>query len=100
MTVGTQQPMGDLLIAALLTALLLFWLMLAYQVLLDILRSDDLNGTRKALWVASLLCLPLVGALGYIVRRGASTSLRHSRSVQSQQETFEDYIRSVAHSKE
>jgi hypothetical protein len=46
------------------------WLMLLFQVTVDIFRSHDLSGPAKALWVLLVLVFPYLGVLLYVIFRG------------------------------
>jgi hypothetical protein len=93
--IGVNFPLADLVASMLYLALIVFWLMLAFHVMVDLFRSRDLSGIRKALWVLFILVLPI-----YLVARGGSMHERDQRAVRERQHDLEDYIRSIAHSKE
>lgn len=44
--------------------------------IVDIFRRDDLGGGRKVLWLLTVLVLPLVGTLLYLLLRPAGATLR------------------------
>jgi len=53
-----------------------FWmtfLMMFFAAFADIFRRDDLSGISKALWVLTLLILPILGILIYMIVRPAVT---------------------------
>ena len=93
-------PLWDVFMATLYLVFFVFWLLLVFHVLADIMRSHDLGGPQKAGWVLGILVLPLLGTFIYLVVRGGSMHERDRRTVQTQQAAFEDYIRRVANSKE
>jgi hypothetical protein len=97
---AANYPLFEVFISMLYVALIIFWMMLVFQVMLDIFRSHDLSGAQKALWVLFILILPLLGALLYLVFRGGSMHERQSHVLQAQQKAFEDYIRKIANTKE
>ncbi len=97
--IGVNYPLADLAVSMLLLALIVFWLMLSFQLMANLVNSPDLSGGAKALWVLLILILPLIGALIYLVARGGSIP-RPPRAGSDQQRVLEEYIRSVAHSKE
>ncbi len=98
--IGVNYPLADLVVSMLYLALIVFWLMLVFHVMADLVRSHDLSGGAKALWVLFILVLPLAGTLIYLVARGGSMHERDQRAVRDRQRDLEDYIRSIAHSKE
>ena len=97
---ASPYPLLDVFISTLYFAILIFWIILIFHIMLDIFRSHDLSGGAKALWVLLILVFPLLGGLVYLVIRGGSMHERQLHAVQAQQKSFEDYIRKVANSKE
>jgi hypothetical protein len=97
---AANYPLFDVFVSTLYFALLIFWIILVFHVVLDIFRSHDLTGTVKALWVLFIFILPLLGCLVYLITRGGSMHERQVHQVQAQQKAFEDYIRKVANTKE
>jgi len=80
---ASTYPLLDVFISTLYFAILIFWIILIFHIMLDIFRSHDLSG-----------------GLVYLVIRGGSMHERQLHAVQAQQKSFEDYIRKVANSKE
>lgn len=97
---ATGYPLLDVFISTLYLVLFIFWIILIFHIMMDIMRSHDLTGPMKAFWVLFILVLPLLGGLVYLIVRGGSMHEREVRAVQAQQKSFEDYIRKVANSKE
>ncbi len=98
--IGVNYPLADVVVTMLFLALIIFWLMLAFHVMVDLFRSPDVRGGATALWVLFILILPLAGTLVYLIARGGSMHERDRRAERDQQRAVEDYIRSIAHSKE
>ena len=92
--------MADVFVSTLYLVLMIFWIILVFHVVVDIFRSHDLSGPGKALWILFIVMLPLVGSLIYVVVRGGSMHEREVAAVQAQHKAFEDYIRTVANTKE
>ncbi len=46
------------------------YLVVLFQVVIDIFRSDDLSGLGKAVWVIALLIVPALSAIIYLIIRG------------------------------
>ena len=76
--------------------LFFMWIMLVFNVIGDIFRSDDLSGWGKALWTAFIIFIPYLGVFVYLIARGSSMSQRQINQVQSQQAAVQDYIRTTA----
>jgi hypothetical protein len=72
------------------------WLMLLFQVTLDIFRSHDLSGTSKALWILGILVFPYLGVFAYLIVRGGKMQEHQVGAIREQQAAVEQYIRSAA----
>ena len=96
---ATAYPIFDVFASTLFFAILIGWVVLVFHIFQDIMRSHDLTGSAKALWVLLILVLPLMGCLLYLVVRGDEMHLRQERVHQLEREAFEDYIRRVAGTK-
>ncbi|MGB5759244.1 MAG: PLDc N-terminal domain-containing protein [Acidimicrobiales bacterium] len=76
--------------------LFFMWIMLVFNIVGDIFRSDDLSGIAKAVWLAFIIFLPYLGVFMYLIVRGDKMSMRQMRQAQSQEAAVQDYIRSAA----
>jgi len=74
------------------------WLMLLFNVIIDVFRSKDLGGLAKAGWILLVIVLPLFGVLIYIIARGDKMSERKISDAQANQAEFDSYVRDVASS--
>lgn len=72
------------------------YLMVLFNIILDIFRDPKLNGWMKALWVVFLVFLPFLTALIYLIARGGGMAERGAREVSHERQAAEDYIRRVA----
>ena len=61
---------GQVLLTVLEFMLLVLWVWLAITVIMDVFRSHDLNGWKKAFWLLLIVLVPLVGVLIYVIARG------------------------------
>jgi cytochrome c-type biogenesis protein CcmH/NrfG len=61
---------GQVLLTVLEFMLLILWIWLAITVIMDVFRSHDLNGWKKAFWLVLIVLVPLVGVLIYVIARG------------------------------
>ena len=72
---------GEVLIILLLVYLMLMYIVIMITVIVDVLRSHDLSGAKKAFWVIALMLLPIVMLIVYLFSRGDGLGMRaHSRS--------------------
>lgn len=76
---------GQALLTVLEFMLLILWIWLAISVIMDVFRSHDLNGWKKAFWLVLIVLLPLLGVLIYVIARGDEMKA-HQLSGQRQQE--------------
>jgi ABC-type multidrug transport system fused ATPase/permease subunit len=72
------------------------YLLVLFQIVVDLFRDTDLSGFAKALWIIGLIFLPLMTALVYIIARGAGMAQRQRSAVQRAKADSDDYIRQVA----
>jgi hypothetical protein len=61
---------GQALLTVLEFMLLVLWLWIAITVVMDVFRSHDLNGWKKAFWLLLIVLVPLLGVLIYVIARG------------------------------
>ena len=69
------------------TLFLFFWiavLLVLFRVFADIVRSRDLGGWAKALWVMFVILVPFIGAVAYLIVRAHSMSERDIEATQRQ----------------
>ena len=76
---------GQALLTVLEFMLLILWIWLAITVIMDVFRSHDLNGWKKAFWLVLIVLVPLAGVLIYVIARGDEMKA-HAVSDQRQQE--------------
>ncbi len=92
--IGTVQALG-IFWGALYFALIIFWMILVFHIVMDIFRSHDLEGVAKFLWLLFILVLPLIGCLIYVLVRGNGMHQRDVQGALGRQKAFEEYIRSI-----
>lgn len=100
MLLANGYPMLDIFMSILYFMLFVFWIILMFHITYDLVRSRDLKGWQKALWVILILILPLLGALIYLIARGETMMQHEQKDIEERQKAFEDYIRRVANSKD
>lgn len=72
------------------------YLMIMFQIVVDLFRDKDLGGGSKVLWMIGLIFIPVLTALIYIVARGKSMAERQHATMQRVKTDTEQYIREVA----
>ena len=76
--------------------LLMAYLVVLFQVVMDLFRDRDLYGWAKAAWIFFLIFFPVLTALIYLIARGQGMAERNLASAQAAQSDAENYIRSVS----
>lgn len=87
---------GQVLWSLLWFFLFFIWIMLFFNVAIDIFRSSDLSGVAKAIWIIALILLPYLGVFIYLIARGDKMHERAAKDFQAQEAATADYIRNVA----
>ena len=61
--------------------LLMAYLMILFQIVIDLFRDHTVGGGMKAVWVVGLIFLPILTAVIYLIARGGGMAgARHGRS--------------------
>ena len=76
--------------------LMVAWIWTIIAVIGDVFRSNDMSGAAKALWVLSIIVIPWLGVLGYILVRGGGMEKRRLQALADAQEAQRTYIQNVA----
>ena len=80
----------------LMTFVLVAYLLVLFQIIVDLFRDKELGGLSKAIWFIGLVFLPFLTALLYIIFRGRGMSERQVAAVRDARAETHAYIRSVA----
>jgi len=96
MLLAAEFGTGQVLWSMLYFFLFFLWIMLIFNVIGDIFRSNDLSGWGKALWTAFIVFVPYFGVFVYLIVRGSSMAQRQVDQAQVQQAAMQDYIRTTA----
>jgi ABC-type multidrug transport system fused ATPase/permease subunit len=72
------------------------YLVIMFQIVVDLFRDQELGGGAKVLWVIGLIFLPVLTAIVYIIARGSGMARRQLASVQNARAATETYIKEVA----
>ncbi|HOM14874.1 MAG TPA: SHOCT domain-containing protein [Rubrivivax sp.] len=72
------------------------YLIIMFQIVVDLFRDHELGGFAKVLWVIGLIFLPVVTAIIYIIARGSGMSRRQLASMEKAKAQTETYIKEVA----
>jgi Short C-terminal domain/Phospholipase_D-nuclease N-terminal len=72
------------------------YLMVLFQIIVDLFRDRDLSGWWKAIWIIFLIIFPFLTALIYLIARGRGMAERHAGEMKRAQVATDQYIQSVA----
>lgn len=89
-------PLLDLIWTMLIWFLLFAWLVVIGFVIVDIFRSDDLNGLAKAGWILFVVFFIWLGVAVYLIARGESMSHRYAAAAASRGPDGRVYSRTTA----
>jgi len=86
----------DIVWLILSTFVFVAYLLVLFQILIDLFRDHELGGGFKALWIIGLIFLPVMTALVYIIARGRGMAERQRAAVQRAKSDTDAYIKEVA----
>ncbi|KRA97928.1 hypothetical protein ASD83_12740 [Devosia sp. Root685] len=78
------------------TFFLITYLIVLFQIVVDLFRDREIGGFARAIWVIALIFLPMLTALAYLLTRGGGMGQRQIRASQEARAEAETYIRNVA----
>jgi len=78
------------------TFVFIAYILILFQIVVDLFRDHELGGGFKALWIIGLIFLPVMTALVYIVARGRGMAERQRAAMQRAKSDTDAYIRDVA----
>jgi len=86
----------DMVLLMVSTFFFFAYLIIMFQIVVDLFRDSELGGGSKVLWIIGLIFVPMVTAIIYIIARGRGMASRQQASVQKAKAETETYIRGVA----
>ena len=72
------------------------YLIVLFQIIIDLFRDAELGGGSKVVWLLGLIFLPVLTALLYILARGRGMAERQRVAMQRAKSDTDAYIREVA----
>jgi hypothetical protein len=72
------------------------YLIVLFQVVVDLFRDSEMGGGSKVIWLIGLIFLPVLTALVYILARGGGMAARQHAALRSAKADTDAYIREVA----
>jgi len=86
----------DLVLLIASTFVFVAYLIVLFQIVVDLFQDTELGGGSKVLWLIGLLFVPVVTALIYILARGRGMAGRQRDAASRARAGAEAYIRDVA----
>ncbi len=86
----------DLIWLMISTFVFVSYLIIMFQIVVDLFRDSNLGGGSKVLWIIGLVFLPFLTAIVYIIARGRGMADRQQATLQRSKSDTDAYIRSVA----
>ena len=86
----------DMVWLMLSTFIFVSYLIIMFQVVVDLFRDTEIGGGSKVLWIIGLIFLPVLTAIVYIIARGKGMAVRQRASLQRSKSETDEYIRGVA----
>lgn len=71
------------------------YLIIMFQIVVDLFRDHELGGGSKVLWILGLIFLPVLTAIIYIIARGSGMARRQQASLQKAKSDTDAYIKGV-----
>ena len=78
------------------TFFLITYLIVLFQIIIDLFRDREIGGFARAIWVIALIFVPMLTALFYLLIRGSGMGRRQIQATQEARAEAETYIRNVA----
>lgn len=86
----------DLIWLMITTFVFVSYLVVMFQIVVDLFRDTQLGGGSKVLWILGLVCLPFLTAIIYILARGRGMADRQQALVQRTKTETDSYIKGLA----
>src|SRR5688572_13042430 len=74
----------------------MIWFWMLISVLMDVFGRHDIGGWGKAGWTLSLIVLPLLGVVIYLIAEGKEMAERRAQDAMRNKAAFDDYVRNAA----
>jgi hypothetical protein len=86
----------DVVLLMVSTFVFVAYLVVLFQIVVDLFRDAEMGGGAKVLWIIGLIFLPVLTSLVYIVARGGGMAERQRASLRRAKSETDAYIREVA----
>ena len=72
------------------------YLMILFNIIVDLFRDPDESGVMKAVWMICLIFIPFLTAIIYLIVRGPGMAERQGQAYNQARQAQDEYIKSVA----
>jgi hypothetical protein len=86
----------DVVVLMVSTFVFVAYLVVLFQIVVDLFRDGEMGGGAKVLWIIGLIFLPVLTSLVYIVARGGGMAERARANLRRAKSETDAYIREVA----
>jgi hypothetical protein len=86
----------DIVVLMVSTFFFIAYLIVLFQVVVDLFRDSEMGGGSKVLWLIGLIFLPVLTAFIYILARGRGMADRQRAVLRNAKADTDAYIREVA----
>jgi hypothetical protein len=86
----------DMVMLMVSTFFFIAYLIIMFQIVVDLFRDQELGGGSKVLWIIGLLFIPVLTAVIYIVVRGGGMANRQQAGLQKAKTETERYFKGLA----
>ena len=78
------------------TFVFIAYLMVLFQIVVDLFRNTEMGGGSKALWIIGLIFVPMLTAVVYIIANGGDMARRQREAIERAKSDTDAYIRHVS----
>jgi hypothetical protein len=86
----------DIILLILSTFVTVAYLIILFQIVVDLFRDSELGGGSKVIWLIALIFLPVLTAFVYVLARGRGMAERQRGAIQKARAEADAYVREVA----
>ncbi|HEX6249393.1 MAG TPA: SHOCT domain-containing protein [Nocardioidaceae bacterium] len=86
----------DIVWFILITFAFMAYLMVMFAIISDLFRDPDASGFAKAVWIITLIFLPFITSVIYLIVKGKDMGERQVRSAEQMRQQQDAYIKQVA----
>ena len=96
LVLAADYPFLDVLWSMIIFFAWVVWIWMMVVILTDVFRRRDIGGWSKAAWCVSLIVLPFIGVLTYLIAQHDGMAQRNVEAAEAADKQMSDYVRSVA----